>query len=46
MLTEKQKLQVLTGLAVELNQLKDLDILMERILTEARRFANADAGYA
>ncbi len=44
MLTEKQKLEVLTRLGTELNQVKDLDILMEHILTEARRFVNADAG--
>jgi HD-GYP domain-containing protein (c-di-GMP phosphodiesterase class II) len=43
-LTEKQKLEVLTSLGTELNQVKDLDILMEHILTEARRFVNADAG--
>lgn len=44
MLTEKQKLEALTGLGTELNQVKDQDILMEHILTEARRFVNADAG--
>ena len=44
MLTEREKLEALTNLGMELNQLKDLDILMERILTEARRFVNADAG--
>ena len=44
MLTEKQKLEVLTTLGTELNQVKDLDILMEYILTEARRVVNADAG--
>ena len=44
MLTEKQKLEVLTTLGTELNQVKDLDILMEHILTEARRVVNADAG--
>jgi len=44
MLTERQKLKVLTGLGIELNRVKDLDILMERILTEARLFVNADAG--
>ena len=44
MLTEAQKLDVLTNLGVELNRVADLDILMERILTEARRFAGADAG--
>ena len=44
MLTERQKLEVLTTLGTELNQVKDLDILMEHILTEARRVVNADAG--
>ncbi|MDD2672063.1 MAG: HD domain-containing protein [Syntrophales bacterium] len=44
MLTEKEKLEGLVNLGVELNHLKDLDILMERILREARRFVNADAG--
>ena len=44
MLTETQKLETLTSLGVELNRVADLDILMERILTEARRFVNADAG--
>ena len=44
MLTEKEKLDELTKLGVELNQVKDLDILMERVLYDARRFVNADAG--
>ncbi len=44
MLTESEKLDRLTRLGVELNQVKDLDILMERVLTEARLFVNADAG--
>lgn len=44
MLTESEKIDVLINLSVELSQLKDLDILMEHILSEARRFANADAG--
>jgi response regulator RpfG family c-di-GMP phosphodiesterase len=44
MLTEKEKLEALTLLGVELNQIQDLDILLERILTRARQFANADAG--
>jgi response regulator RpfG family c-di-GMP phosphodiesterase len=44
MLTEKQKLEVVTTLGTELNKVKDLDILMEHILTEARRVVNADAG--
>ncbi len=44
MLSEKEKLETLTHLGIELNQVSDLDILMEHILTQARRFANADAG--
>jgi HD-GYP domain-containing protein (c-di-GMP phosphodiesterase class II) len=44
MLTESEKLNELIRLSIELGQAKDLDILMERILTEARRFVNADAG--
>ncbi len=44
MLTEKEKLDELLSLGVELNQLKDLDVLLERILTDARKFVNADAG--
>ena len=44
MLTEREKLTVLSRLGTELHRIKDLDILMEHILTEARRVANADAG--
>jgi response regulator RpfG family c-di-GMP phosphodiesterase len=44
MLSEKEKLDVLAMLGVELSRVQDLDIMMERILTEARRFVNADAG--
>lgn len=44
MLSEREKLESLTRLGIELNQVHDLDILMERILTEAREFVNADAG--
>jgi len=44
MLNEKEKLNALAQLGIELSQVHDLDILMERILTEARAFVNADAG--
>ncbi len=44
MLTEKEKIDTLTHLGIELNQVQDLDILMEHILRQARRFVNADAG--
>ena len=44
MLTTEERLETLTNLSVELNKVADLDIMMERILSEARRFTNADAG--
>ena len=44
MLSEQEKLEHLTKLGVDLSQVHDLDILMETILSEARRFVNADAG--
>jgi len=44
MLTEQEKLDSLTRLGIELSQINDLDILMERVLTRARQFSNADAG--
>ena len=44
MLTEKEKLERLTLLGIELNHIQDLDIMMEKILTESRLFVNADAG--
>ncbi len=44
MLTESQKIDALINLSLELSRIKDLDILMEHILTEARFFVNADAG--
>jgi len=44
MISEKEKLDALAALGVDLSRVQDLDIMMERILTEARRFVNADAG--
>jgi HD-GYP domain-containing protein (c-di-GMP phosphodiesterase class II) len=44
MLTEEEKFDKLTRLGIELNQVRDMDILMERVLKDARRFVNADAG--
>ena len=44
MLTEQEKLDSLTRLGIELSQINDLDIVMERVLTRARQFVNADAG--
>lgn len=44
MLNEKQKLMQIINLGLEVAQVKDIDLLLERILTEARHFVNADAG--
>ncbi len=44
MLSEKQKLDTLATLGIDLSRIHDLDMLMEKILSEARRFVNADAG--
>ncbi len=44
MLTENEKILKLTHLGIELNQVRDSDILMEHILQDAREFVNADAG--
>ncbi len=44
MLTEKQKIDGLLILGIELNRIHDIDILMEKVLTRARQFVNADAG--
>lgn len=43
-LSEKEKLDALTRLGIELNTINDLDILLEKVLTKARQFVNADAG--
>ncbi|VVS91194.1 hd-gyp domain [Desulfoluna spongiiphila] len=44
MRNETDMLKSLLSLGVELNQIHDLDILMERILERARHFSGADAG--
>ncbi len=44
MLSEREKLDSLTLLGIELSRINDLDILLERVLTRARQFVNADAG--
>jgi response regulator RpfG family c-di-GMP phosphodiesterase len=44
MLTEKQKFGKIINLGIEITQVKDLDVLLERILKEARLLVNADAG--
>lgn len=44
MFDEKQKLEQIIELGQEITQVKDKDILLERILAVARCFVNADAG--
>jgi len=44
MLNEREKLKKIIQLSKDISQVKDLDLLLERILLEARRFVNADAG--
>ncbi|HUL01524.1 MAG TPA: HD domain-containing phosphohydrolase [Nitrospirota bacterium] len=44
MLSEKQKLAKIMKLGVEITEVKDVDVLLERLLHEARHLVNADAG--
>jgi hypothetical protein len=44
MLDEKQKLTKIINLGIEISQVKDIDVLLQRILWEARRLVDADAG--
>ncbi len=44
MLSENQKLELITQISLDLNEVKDIDLLLDRILTNARKFFNADAG--
>ncbi|MDP2644801.1 MAG: phosphohydrolase, partial [Desulfobacterales bacterium] len=44
MLTAQEKMEALITLSMELNQVRDIDILMEHILNHARKVGGADAG--
>jgi hypothetical protein len=44
MLSEKEKLRLITQISLDFNETKDTDLLLERILTNVRKFVNADAG--
>lgn len=44
MLSEKQMLTQIIALGLEIAQYKDVDLVLERILTLAREFVNAEAG--
>ena len=41
---ETEKIELIAQISLDINEVKDLDILLERVLTNARRFFNADAG--
>ena len=41
---KEKKLQSIIELENKLNEIQDVDVLLERILTETRRIVNADAG--
>jgi len=43
-ITREQKLERIVELEKILNEIQDIDVLLERILTEARSIVNADAG--
>jgi len=44
MLNEKEKLQEIIQSSSELSEINDLDLILEKILTKARKLVNADAG--
>jgi HD-GYP domain-containing protein (c-di-GMP phosphodiesterase class II) len=44
MLSEQEKLHLTTQIVLDINEVKDIDLLLERILTSVRRVFNADAG--
>jgi HD-GYP domain-containing protein (c-di-GMP phosphodiesterase class II) len=41
---ETKKIDLITQISLDINEVKDLDILLERILSRVRKFFNADAG--
>ena len=44
MLNEQEKIDLITQISLDINKVKDLDLLLESILTNSRKFFNADAG--
>jgi len=44
MLNEKEKIDLITQISLDINAVKDLDLLLERVLTQVRTFFSADAG--
>lgn len=44
MVCQEEKLRKIIDLGYEISQIKDIDLLLEKILLEARHFTNCDAG--
>jgi len=44
MMNEKEKIDLIIQISLDINEVKDVDLLLERILTNVKRFFNADAG--
>lgn len=44
MICKDEKLKLILDLGLEISQIKDIDLLLEKILSEARTFTNCDAG--
>jgi len=44
MMNEREKIDLITRISLDINEVKDIDLLLERILTNVRLFFNADAG--
>ncbi len=44
MLTEREKINLIARITLDINEVKDVDLLLERILTNVRKFSSADAG--
>ena len=44
MLSDRQKTEIIAQIGLDFGETKDMDLLLERILTNVRRFFNADAG--
>ena len=42
--TDAKKIDLITQITLDINGVKDVDFLLEKILTNVRRFFNADAG--
>jgi HD-GYP domain-containing protein (c-di-GMP phosphodiesterase class II) len=44
MLSEKEKIDLITQISLDISEIHDIDLLLEKILSNVRRFFNADAG--